>query len=331
MTDRDAPGTSADLSWRLDDTTVDATLVRPAGSGPFPAVVMVAGSGPTDRDWTSPLLPGTNGGARLLAGALAGAGFASLRYDKRVVGPHARENLPALMGKLSMASHREELASAIQTLAEQPGIRRDRIFGLGNSEGTLHLLNYQTAHPAIPLAGLVLIGPPGRAVGAVARTQLAEQAAAIPSGDALLALYDRAIARFEAGEPMNPDPALPEGVQMLLKSLEAPVNQPFSRELWLADAAAPLAQVAVPVLVVIGKKDVQVDWHADGAPLERVAAGHPNVTVRYPENANHILKEERRPRAELVPAAAETGYNEPGTHLDPEGLADILGWLGAHV
>ena len=331
MTDQPAVGESRDISWSLDGTTVDATLLKPQGTGPFPGVVLVAGSGPTDRDWTSPLIPGTNGSARLLAGALAAAGFASLRYDKRGVGPHGRENLQALMGKVSMRSYVDELAGAVRTLAEQQDIRGDRIFGLGNSEGTLHVLNYQVGDPAIPLAGLVLIGPPGRAVGAVARSQLAEQAAAIPNGEALLALYDQAIARFQAGEPMNPDPALPQGVQLLLQSLETPINLPFARELWLAEAASLLARVGVPVLVVIGKKDVQVDWRADGEPLQRAVEGHENVTFLFPENANHIFKEETRPRSELVPAQAELGYNGPDTRLDPAALAAVVEWLAAHA
>src|SRR5690242_13252386 len=169
MTVHNSSGESSEVTWLLGETSMYGTLVRPVGSGPFPAVVMVAGSGPTDRDWNSPLLPGSNGSARLIAEELGRAGFASLRYDKRVTGPHAGENIQALMGKISMQSHLDELTAAIRTLAEQPYIRRDRIFALANSEGTLHVLNYQLEHPAIPLAGLVLIGPPGRPVGVVAR------------------------------------------------------------------------------------------------------------------------------------------------------------------
>ena len=330
MAEQKAFGESADISWKLDSTTVDATVVRPNGPGPFPAVVMVAGSGPTDRDWNSPLMPGTNGSARLLAEALARAGFASLRYDKRVVGPHASENLQALMGKLSMQSHADELASAVATLASQPDVRADRIFALANSEGNLHALNYQTHSPAIPFAGLVLVAPPGRAVGAVARSQLAEQAAPLPNGDALLALYDAAIARFEASEPVAPDPALPQGVQLLLQSLETPVNLPFARELWMADAATPLAQVNVPTLVIIGKKDIQVDWQADGEPLQRAAASHANVTFLFPENANHILKYETMPRAELKAAEVIAHYNADDAILDPEALGSIIAWLVAN-
>ena len=330
MTDQNAYGESSEVTWQLDSTTMYGTLVRPVGPGPFPAVVMVAGSGPTDRDWNSPLLPGSNGSARLLAEALARAGIASLRYDKRASGPHARENMQVLIGKMSMQSHVDELAGAVRTLASQAYVRHGRIFALANSEGTLHALNYQVHSPSIPFAGLVLIGPPGRAVGTVAHSQLAAQASGIPNGEALLALYDAAIARFLAGEPIAADPSLPEGVQMLLKSLETPANLPFARELWMADAVPLLRQVDVPVLIIIGKKDLQVDWQADGEPLQRAAAGHEEVTFLFPENANHVLKQELRPRSELV-LTGMTEYNGPDTRLDPQTLGSILEWLTAHA
>lgn len=330
MLDRHEHAESSEVSWQLDGTTVYGTIVRPSGPGPFPAVVMVAGSGPTDRDWNSPLLPGSNGSAHLLAEALAEAGIASLRYDKRASGAHARENLQALMGKMSMQSHVDELAGAVRTLASQTFVDAGRIFGLGNSEGTLHVLNYQVHSPAIPFAGLVLTGAPGRPVGAVAQSQLAAQAAGIPNGDALLALYDEAIARFVAGEPIAPDPSLPQGVQMLLQGLETPFNLPFARELWTAEAATPLRQVNVPVLVIIGRKDIQVDWQADGELLKRAAAGR-DVTFLFPENANHILKHEPRPRSELAQAEVGAGYNAPDARLDPEAVTAILQWLKDHA
>ncbi len=331
MSDQDSQSESLEVTWQLGSTTVYGTLVRPIGPGPFPAVVMIAGSGPTDRDWNSPLLPGTNGSARLLAEALAQAAIASLRYDKRASGPHARENMQHLIGKLSMQSHLDELAGAVRTIANQPYTRSDRIFALANSEGTLHALNYQLSSPNIPFAGLVLTGLPGRAIGAVARSQLAAQAAGIPNGDALMALYDAAITRFLAGKPIAPDPSLPEGVQMLLQSLETPANLPFARELWTADAAPLLRQVNVPVLVIIGKKDIQVDWQVDGEPLQRAAAGHKNVTFLFPENVNHVLKQELRPRSQLVPAQIAESYNGPDTRLDAQTLASILEWLAAHA
>lgn len=188
---------------------MDGTVLRPAGSGPFPAVVLVAGSGPTDRDWCSPLLPGSNGSGELLAQEFATAGIASIRYDKRASGPHLMENLPKLAGKL---------------------------VGLGNSEGTLHVLHYAAAAQRFPFRGLVLTAPPGRAISAVLLSQLALQAAALPDGELLMEKVKEATARYSAGESMNPDPALPESVRMLLASFEVPANLPFARELWVESA-----------------------------------------------------------------------------------------------
>lgn len=330
MTNQDSYGESLEVNWPLDATTMYGTLVSPFGPGPFPAVVMVAGSGPTDRDWNSLLLPGLNGSARLFAEALARVGIASLRYDKRASGPHARENMQFLVGKMSMQSHIDELAGAIGTLASQADVRADRIFALANSEGTLHALNYQLHSPAIPFAGLVLTGAPGRDIGTVVRSQLAAQLAGILNGDALLALYDAAIARFLVGEPTDPDPLLPEGIQMLLKSLEVPANLPFARELWTASAVPLLGQIDVPVLVIIGKKDIQVDWQADGEPLQRASAGHEGVTFLFPENANHVLKQELRPREDLVSAEVVASYNGPDSHLDAQTVSSMLAWLAAH-
>jgi uncharacterized protein len=327
MTESDVYRQSLEVSWSLGPTTVYGTVVKPDGAGPLPGVVLVAGSGPTDRDWNSPLLPGSNGSGRLLAEALGRAGFASLRYDKRASGPHVRETIPLLIGAITMQSHVDELAGAVRTLAEQQGIRRERIFALGNSEGTLHALNYQVDHPGIPLAGLVLTGPPGRAVGAVTRSQLAAQAKSVPNGEHLLGLYDSAVARFLAGEPAAPDPSLPEGVRSLIAALESPFNLPFARELWTADAAAPLREVRVPVLIVIGKKDLQVDWQADGEPLQRAAAGRTDVSFLFPESANHVLKHEPRPREELGQGEAMNRYNAPEASLDPETVAAIAAWL----
>ena len=80
-----------EVTWNVLDIPVYGTVTAPADSGAHSAVILVAGSGPTDRNWCTPLLPGTNGSAKLLAEALAHKGFLTLRYDKLASGPHARE------------------------------------------------------------------------------------------------------------------------------------------------------------------------------------------------------------------------------------------------
>lgn len=317
---------SVDVSWVLDDITMHGTVVQPPGDGPFPAVVLVAGSGPTNRDWCSPLLPGTNGSGRLFAEALAEAGIASLRYDKRAsVRPDA-ENIKKLTGKMSMQSHLDELVAAVGVLAAQNFVDASHIAALGNSEGTLHVLHYATSAQDVPLAGIVLAAPPGRPVGEVLMSQLALQAAQVPGGDSLMSDVRAAAARYAAGQPMNPDPALPESVRMVLASFETPVNLPLARELWTEDATASLPKVTIPVLVLIGGKDLQIRTRADGDPLQEAAQGMDNVTFAFPSNANHVFKEETRSTAEIM-ATPGNGYNAPGTHLDPESLETILIWL----
>lgn len=287
---------------------------------------MVAGSGPTDRDWTSPLLPGDNGSARLLAEALAGAGYVSLRYDKRGSGPHIAENIPALTGQISMQSHLDELVAAVAALAGQDLVDSARLVGLGNSEGCLHVLHYATTPQPLPFAGLVLTAPPGRAIGELFLSQLTAQLAQLPDGDAHLRLVEAAAERYSAGQPMDPDPSLPEAVRMALASFDVPLNLPFARELWGEDAADTLGQVRVPTLVVIGRKDAQVDAELDGKPLQEAAAGAATVRFGFPANANHVLKEEARTIPEVV-ASGDLGYNLPGTRLDPETVELITSWL----
>ena len=317
---------SIDVTWRLDDMPMEGTLVRPDGDGPFPAVVLVAGSGPTDRDWCSPLLPGTNGSGRLLAEAFADAGFASIRYDKRAAGPHAAENVPKLIGRMSMRSHLDELVAAVGVLAAAPDIDATRIVGLGNSEGTLHVLHYATSPQAVRFAGLVLAAPPGRPIQSVLMSQLALQAALLPGGADMMPMVEAAAERYAHGQPMDLDPALPEPVRMVLSSFEAPANLPFARELWVESATELLPEVRIPTLVLIGGRDVQIDAHADGDPLRAASAGMHDVTFAIPPHANHVFKEDRR-TPEEVAASPGSGYNDDGTRLDPESVQTMLSWL----
>jgi pimeloyl-ACP methyl ester carboxylesterase len=317
---------SVELSWFVDDIPVQGTLTLPDGDGPFPGVVIVAGSGPTDRDWNTPLMPGDNGSGRLLALVLADAGLASLRYDKRGSGPHVAENLPLMIGRISMASHLDELVAATGVLVAQDGVDATRIVGLGNSEGCLHVLHYATRERPVPFAGLVLTAPPGRAVGDLLLAQLALQLAQQPGGDTLYPMVEAAAIRYSAGGPMDPDPGLPEYLRMVLASFDTPANLPFARELWGEDATDTLPLVRVPTLVVIGEKDLQVDARIDGGLLQEAASGMGTVTFAFPANANHELKEETRSSADIA-ASGDLRYNDPDTRLDPETVGIISSWL----
>lgn len=325
MVDQQGAGEYA-VAWLVDEIEVGASLTRPAGEGPFPAIVMVAGSGPTDRNWNTPLLAGSNGSAALLAQALADHGFMVLRYDKRGSGPQAMANAERLAGRVSMQSHVDELAGGVRLLAARKDVDVARLFALSNSEGAIHVLNYQAQAGTLRFAGMILTAAAARPVGEVAHAQLAAQLQAVPGGIEQMAAYDRAMANFVAEQPLNLDPNLMEGVRNLILIITQPFNQPFARELWVLDPLTQLAEVTVPVLVLIGKKDIQVDWQADGSLFAALAQTHANLEVVFAPEANHVLKHEPRLR-ETLTATAAAGYNAEGTVLDPEALGIILEWL----
>ncbi|MEO7964959.1 MAG: alpha/beta hydrolase, partial [Gemmatimonadaceae bacterium] len=150
------------------------------------------------------------------------------------------------------------------------------------------------------------------------------------AAETILAGYDEAIERFGKGEEMNPDPTLPPGILGLLQALTTPMNLPFTRELWITNGADLLHGVDVPVLVMIGKKDMQVDRHADGDPLQLSAIGRAGVTFSFPDNANHVFKHEARPREELT-AGAAAEYNADGTELDADATSIIIEWLKGRI
>jgi hypothetical protein len=87
----------------------------------------------------------------------------------------------------------------------------------------------------------------------------------------------------------------------------------------------------VPILVIIGRKDLQTDWKLDGEALEKEAEVNDTIEFFYPDNANHVLKYEPRPRAELTMADALQNYNAPSAILDPETVDTIVKWLNLEV
>ena len=320
-----------EVSWEVLDVPEYGTITAPKDGEVHSAVVFVAGSGPTDRNWCSPLLPGTNGSAKLLAEALAIRGFVTLRYDKLASGPYVTENIPRLIGKISMQSHLKELSGAVETIMAEENVDKDGVFVLSNSEGAIHAVNYQLQAKVSRFRGLVLTGAPGRSVGDLGRSQIFSQIKHLPNAEILMKPYDDAIEMFLAGKPMVIDASLPQGIKLLLQSLETPANLPFSRELWNYTLSEYIEKVADPMIVEIGKKDIQVDWEVDGKLLEEATVKKTNATFIYPENTNHVLKHEDTPREQLNALYVAQHYNAPDAVLDREATNAIFNWLNSQI
>jgi pimeloyl-ACP methyl ester carboxylesterase len=151
------------------------TLLLPRRPQKIPGVVLVAGSGPTDRDGNNPLIPVKVDLLKQLAERLAEAGIASLRYDKRGIGRSTRA--PARLADQELFFGWENFIGDVQ-LAHAELVRHDEVKGyatalLGHSEGGLFAIATAAMSSAAraPYA-LVLAGTPGRRMGDIIRSQL---------------------------------------------------------------------------------------------------------------------------------------------------------------
>jgi pimeloyl-ACP methyl ester carboxylesterase len=328
------PIVDEEVTLELDGRSVHGTLTRPVDASRHAAVLLIAGSGPTDRDWNSPLLPGTNGSGRLLAEALAHGGVVVLRYDKTGTGQSGLPSHP-----LAWDDYVAEQTAMLAHLRAHPSVDPARVFVAGHSEGgehAIHLMSHLGDAP--PPAGLVLLACPGHSMRDIVYRQLETQFrdAAGYQGEQLaqtMTPIGAALDDIAAGRPVDPAQVSPiPAVQGLVQAFMSPASLPFARAILPFDPAVELRALHVPVLIVNGAHDMQVSAELDAATLERAAreGGNADVTLVVPPLANHVLKLEPLPVAEQNPVVVQSGYSAADRGLDPEVAPTLLAWLARH-
>lgn len=287
------------------EVPLPGTLVIPDRSRPVPAMLLIAGSGPTDRDGNQ--LPHLRSDLlRLTAEVLAACGIASLRYDKRGVGAGA-ERLPrepdALAAFVRWDRFVGDAAAALAFLRSQDGVDGERVGVLGHSEGGLIGLDLAAGSGAPP-AALVLAATPGRPIAAVLRDQLARlarsQGAAEPMIAALLDENDAILARLAAGQ------GYPPAVSPGLAGLYPAYLAPFWTGLAALDPAALAARCNGPILLLAGQADVQVLADKD---MPALAEGFARRTVGLPPT---------------IAVVAKASHNLKAAGPDPQGVSGPL-------
>jgi pimeloyl-ACP methyl ester carboxylesterase len=332
-------GREEEIVFANGEVRLAGTLTLPAGRGPFPAVVLLSGSGPQNRD--SDILGFRS--FKLMADHLSGAGIAVLRYDDRGVGGSSGSIAESTTDDFS-----GDALMAVRLLASRPEIQKTRVGLVGHSEGALTAAI--AASKSRDVAFIVWLAGSGVRGDEVLRQQATDLTRSAGADDEtlerILASHKRlldlvreegnvdeitAITRTLARAQVEAMPeAQRKGIPDIDAAIEAmlPAQVAAMRSRWFRsfiffDPATALERVSCPVFAIFGERDLQVPPAFNRAPVESALAraGNRQVTVKvYPE-ANHLFQ------------AAKTGHPSEYATLAkafvPGLLDDVAAWIAA--
>lgn len=282
---------SADLVLRTATGSLAGTLEMPATTkGAPPVVLLIAGSGPTDRDGNGPLLSGKNDSLKMLALGLAQRGIASLRYDKRGVGASAAA-APS-EADLRFDTYVDDAAAWLRELRAQK--RFSRIAIAGHSEGSLIGM---IAAQRERVDGYASLEGAGHPAPVVLRDQLAKTPA--PIRDEADAIIDQ-LAAGKTVDTVSPN----------LRALFRASVQPYLISWFRYDPQRELAKLTVPCAIVQGTADIQAP-PAEGESLHAAAPASRYIVV---DGMNHVLKHAPDTSSQTAVLA---GYTDPSLPVVP--------------
>ncbi|WP_297512623.1 alpha/beta fold hydrolase [uncultured Caulobacter sp.] len=301
------------------------TLTLPPGAGPFPAVVLITGSGQQDRDETffdhKPFW--------VIADALTRRGVAVLRVDDRGVGGSQAGDL----ARATTSQFATDVAAGVAFLRARGDIDPDRIGLIGHSEGGQIAPMVAAKDPRV--AFLVLMAGP--AIDGlellVAQNRAIAEASGASAGE-VAAMLKTKRAWFEAARDARDDDDARTRLSAVLDQQGVPAGAPqraavlalavpWWREFLKSHPAEVLKTVQVPVLALNGAKDTQVPAAANLAATRQALSGHKDVEIVALPGLNHLFQ------------TAGTGlpdeYGKIEQTLAPEALTRIVDWTVAHA
>jgi dienelactone hydrolase len=295
-----------EVTVKTGEWSLPGTLTVPTGDGPFPAVVLVHGSGPQDRDETI----GPNKMLRDLAWGLASQGIATLRYDKRTF--VMRGNLARAPESITVKEETiDDAVSAVELLGQQKGIDKKRIFIVGHSLGAFAAPRIAEAAPNV--AGLVVMAGNTRPLEDLILEQLTYVLPLQVDGeDKRKDMLDTVKKQVERAKDPKLTTETPAG--------DLPLGVPASYWLDLRkyDPSATAAKLKQPMLILQGERDYQVTM-VDFEAWKKALADRKNVRLKSYPKLNHLFLEGEG-------KAKPSEYNRPG-HVAEETINDIADWI----
>lgn len=278
------------------------SFVVPESDAKHATVLILAGSGPVDRDGNLPGL--RNDSLKLLARGLADRGIASLRIDKRGVGKSHTAEMRE--DDVRIKTYVDDAVGWLAFLRARPNA--GQIFILGHSEGALIAT---LAAEQADVAGLILVAGAGEPAGKIIARQLSD--AGVP--DHLQDASKRISESLARGVPVSDVP--PELLALYRSSV-----QPYLISWLPLDPAAELAEIAVPVLIVQGTHDLQIGV----GDAQRLAAAKANSGLVIIAGMNHVLREAPKERAANF--AIYSAFDKP---LAPDLVPAIASFIEAQA
>jgi pimeloyl-ACP methyl ester carboxylesterase len=284
-------GAASQVEFAVDG--LQGTLERP-DTGPtesVPTALIIAGSGPTDRDGNS--VAGLRTDAyKMLSAALAGMGIACARYDKRGIAASRGAGRPE--NEVRISQFADDAVDIAHWLRAQSGV--GSIALIGHSEGgVIALLSAARVKPA----AIVLLSSPGRKFATILR----EQSAAPGLPPDFTREAHQTIAALERGEDVAE-------VSPMLASIFRPSVQPFIRSLMALDPAGLLRSYRGSVLIVGGGRDLQIGR----SDFDLLTGARPDAAGYWDPSMGHTLKSAR---------TAQEAYTDPRSPL-ATGLAERI-------
>ena len=274
------------------------SLLLPKSDTPVPVVLILAGSGPTDRDGNNPD-GGRNDSLKRLAWVLAKHNIASVRYDKRGVAA----SLAATPDErnLSVEAYVNDAVAWGQKLKSDP--RFGPLILLGHSEGALIAT---LAAPRTDAAALISLSGSARPVDQVIREQLARS---LPPP--LMLRSNELLDSLKAG---HTDANVPAPLQPIFR----PSVQPYLISLFRQDPAKAFAQLKIPALIVQGSNDMQVGV----GDAQALKAAKPDAELAVIDGMNHVMR--------IVPADVKrqlASYKDPQLPLAAELGSKLIAFI----